>query len=386
MLTVNRREFLKHSIVATGALATAPMLVRIPPSPGEQPATRITRTLGRTGMKIPIVSMGVMRADNPALVRAALKAGIVYLDTAHGYQKGKNEEMLGELLKEYPRDSFIISTKVPPEESQEAFLEKLDISLKRLRMDHVDILYLHGPSSREATLDPVMLGALQEAKKSGKARFVGVSTHKNEPEVILAAAESKVHDVVLTSINFKQDHADQMKEAIAKAAEAGIGIVAMKTMAGGFFDRDKAKPVNCRAALKWVLQNPNVTTAIPGMTTFDQLADNAAVNQDLAFTEEERKALVQGEAQGGLYCNACERCVPGCSKNLPIPELMRAYMYAYGYGSPALGRELVTINGLQPNPCADCRTCTADCVKGFDLREKIADVSRLAAVPEEFLA
>jgi len=79
-----------------------------------------------------------------------------------------------------------------------------------------------------------------------------------------------------------------------------------------------------------VLQNPNVTTAIPGMTTFDQLADNAAVNQDLAFTEEERKALVQGEAQGGLYCNACERCVPGCSKNLPIPELMRAYMYAYG--------------------------------------------------------
>lgn len=386
MHTVNRRDFLKHSIVATGALATAPMLIRIPPSPLEQPATRITRTLGRTGMKIPIVSMGVMRADNPALVRAALKSGIVYLDTAHGYQTGRNEEMLGKLLKEYPRDSFIISTKVPLEGSREAFLEKLDISLKRLQMDHVDILYLHSASSREAALDPVMLGALQEAKKSGKARYVGVSTHKNEPEVILAAVESKVHDVVLASINFMQDHADQMKDAVAKAAEAGIGIVAMKTMAGGFFDRDKTKPVNCRAALKWVLQNPNVTTAIPGMTTFDQLAENAAVNQDLVFTEEERKALVQGEAQGGLYCNGCERCVAGCPKHLPIPELMRAYMYAYGYGSPALGRELVAINGVQPNPCADCRTCTASCIKGFNLREKIADVSRLAAVPEEFLS
>jgi len=239
MPTVNRREFLKRSAVATGALATAPMLIRIPPSPGEQPATRITRTLGRTGMKIPIVSMGVMRADNPALVRAALKAGIVYLDTAHGYQKGKNEEMLGELLKEYPRDSFIISTKVPPEESQEAFLEKLDISLKTAADGSCGYSVPSWSKQPGSHAGPVMLGTLQEAKKSGKTRFVGVSTHKNEPEVILAAAESKVHDVVLASINFKQDHADQMKEAIAKAAEAGIGIVAMKTMAGGFFDRTR---------------------------------------------------------------------------------------------------------------------------------------------------
>jgi predicted aldo/keto reductase-like oxidoreductase len=122
------------------------------------------------------------------------------------------------------------------------------------------------------------------------------------------------------------------------------------------------------------------------MTTFDQIAENTSVGRDLAFTEEERKSLVQGEAQGGLYCNACERCVPGCPKGLPIPELMRAFMYAYGYGSPALGRELVAAAGVRPDPCSGCASCTASCVKRFDVRERIRDVSRLAAVPEEFLS
>ncbi len=386
MSTVNRREFLKHSMAATGALAALPGLTQITSSLHGTPKETITRTLGRTGIVLPVVSMGVMRADNPALVRAAIKAGIVHFDTAHGYMKGKNEEMLGEVFAAYPRTSFVLSTKIPYVSTKEEFDQTLATSLRRLQMDRVDILYGHGASTRDAVLDPVMLGALEEAKKTGKTRFIGVSVHKNEPEVIQAAIDAGVYDVVLTSVNYRQDHAALMKEAIVKAGEAGVGIVAMKTMAGGFLDKQKTKPVNCRAALKWVLQNPHVTTTIPGMTAFDQLAENVTVNSDLTLTEEETRALAMGEALGGLYCNGCERCKTGCTRHLPIPELMRAYMYTYGYGSPRLGREVVAGLRLSSSPCQDCSACTARCVKGFPIREKIADVARLAEVPEEFLA
>ena len=393
----DRRQFLKSSLMGTSAVLAG--LPSIAHSESINPEKKvITRKLGKTGIELPIVSFGVMKADNPALVRAALEAGIVHFDTAHGYQRGRNEEMLGEVLKDRPRNSFVLATKVPPEDSDnrtgelrqgstsKAFLEKLDISLKRLKLDHVDILYVHGLTSRDAVLYPAMIEAVQSAKQLGKTKHVGVSVHRNEPEVIMAAVESGVYEVVLTSVNFKQDHFAQVKEAIAKAAQAGVGIVAMKTMAGAFHDKERTKPINCKAALKFVLQDPNVTTAIAGNTNFDHLAMNVSVNTELEMTDAERESLLLGKSQGGLYCQGCEHCTSNCPKGLPIPDLMRAYMYTYGYQQPELAHSLLTSLDVRDNPCSDCSHCTATCAKGFDVAERIADVSRLAQVPLEFLS
>ena len=219
--------------------------------------------------------MGVMNADNPNLVRAALDGGIFLLDTAHGYQEGRTEEMLGTVLKDRKRDSFVIATKVhlstldrrtglfSKETRGEEIGEKLDISLKRLGLDHVDILHLHNQSARESVLYEPVLKALEKAKRDGKARFFGCSTHKNEPEVIRAAVEAKLYDVVLTSYNFRQDHHLEVQKAVGEAAQAGLGIVAMKTQAGVYWDKEKQSPINMKAALKWALRDPNVHTAIP---------------------------------------------------------------------------------------------------------------------------
>jgi len=358
----------------------------------------ITRKLGKTGIEVPIVSFGVMRADSPALVHAAIKDGILLFDTAHGYQGGKNEEMLGEVFKDYARDSFVLATKVSPDIKKDSkgafdekfttqsFLEKLDISLKRLKMDYVDILYVHGLSSREAVLWPVLLEVVTTIKKMGKAKHVGVSTHKNEPEVIQAVIDSGVFEVVLSSVNFKQDHYSVVKEAIANAAKAGIGIVAMKTMAGGFHDKDRKQPINCKAALKFVLQDEHVTTAIPGNTNFDQLIMNASINRDLKMTAQEEADLLVSKSEGGLYCQGCEHCVPNCPKGLPIPEIMRAYMYTYGYREPKQAQDLLVSLNIPINPCSDCMQCSATCVKSFAVSERISDVMRLTTVPEEFIS
>ncbi len=384
MIPMDRRQFIRSSVLgASASLLSLPNLKGVT-GPSDPPNPVITRRLGKTGIVLPVVSMGVMRADNPALVRAALESGMIHLDTAHGYQKGNNETMLGDVLKDHPRDSFVISTKIPPD-AKDAFLANLDISLSRLRMKYVDILYVHGLSEPGEVLSGATIDALKEAKESGRARHVGVSTHKNEPEVIRAAAGSGVYEVVLTSINFKQDHFADVSKAIAEAASAGLGVIAMKTMAGGFHDKERTKPVNCTAALKWVLQDPNVTTAIPGITSFDQLAENAAVAFDLTLTEDEKAALLPGKSEGGLYCPGCHGCSDTCTKGLPIPDIMRAFMYTYGYRDPHMGKDLLAGLRLGGNPCGQCGACTVDCPRGFDVPGRIRDVSRLAHVPSEFL-
>jgi predicted aldo/keto reductase-like oxidoreductase len=399
---LKRRTFLKQGLAGLAAVGALPGAAKAAAlgtgATAPAAATPIVRTLGRTGLRIPVVSMGVMNADNPAVVQAALEAGITFLDTAWGYQRGQNEKMIGQVVAGRARDSFMIATKIPgPNRDrslqgldgaplEQAFLAKFDESLGRLGLDHVEILYLHNNSAPEHVQNPVIIGALQKVKKAGKARFVGITTHSNEPAVIRAAVGTKGYDVILTSYNFRQDHRDEMRQAVAEAAAAGLGVVAMKTQAGAYWDKEKQQPINMKAALKWVLNDPNVTTAIPGFTTFDQLKEDFSVVSDITLTAQDLKDLRLGETVAGLYCQQCGQCLAGCSKGLPIPDLMRGYMYAYGYRNLQAAHELVGSLDLGADPCGSCAACRAVCAKGFDIADRVKDISRLRAVPGDFFA
>ena len=388
-----KKELAAGTADAPAATPAAPPAM----SPVAVPATaQNRRTLGRTKIVLPVVSMGVMNADNPNLVRAALDGGMLMLDTAHGYQNGRNEEMIGTVLKGRPRDSYTLCTKVflstldrktglfGPDPRPEELSEKLEISLKRLGIDYVDVFYLHNQSVRESALRGDILKALEKIRKDGKARWIGVSTHKNEPEIIRAAVDAKVYDVVLSSYNFRQDHHTEVGKAIAEAAAAGLGVVAMKTQAGVFWDKEKKTPINPKAALKWALRDPSVHTAIPGMTAFDQLQTNLDVLRDPVMSDEEKKALEQPKLVG-FYCQGCEACRGPCREGLPIPELMRSYMYAHAYRNREAAQALLTELRMPGSVCSSCDSCSVTCRKGFDVRERIRDVVRLRDVPREFL-
>jgi len=397
---MRRRAFLKSGLTGMAGLAAGSAGLAARPEQAAALKNRkiVTRTLGQTGLKLPVISMGVMNADNPNLVKAALDSGIVHLDTANGYQRGRNEEMIGGVIKGRPRDSYVIATKVQPpgrargggftvDTRPEPFLETFDVSLSRLGLEYVEILYAHSITRRDEVLFEPLHRMLEAAKKSGKARFVGLSTHGNEPEVIRAAVESKAYDVVLTAYNFRQDYRTDLRQAIAQAAAAGIGIVGMKPLAGAYWDKEKQEPINTQAALKWVLSDPNVGTVIPGMTTFDQLESDLAVMENLELTEQEKKDLRLGEqAPGGLYCQGCGGCLAGCPVELPIPSLMRSYMYAYGYKNLQAAHDLVSSLDLPPAPCGSCSACSVKCAKGFDVRDRIQDIVRLRALAADFLA
>jgi predicted aldo/keto reductase-like oxidoreductase len=397
---MNRRNFMKSTLVS---VAGFPLLAsgvlkqeeKVEEKGGEK-RKFIYRTLGKTGIKLPVISMGMVYAGNPNLVRAALDAGILYLDTAHVYQRGQSEEVIGGVIKGRPRDSYVIGTKVvfptdkvtflyAEEPTEEAFIKRLDESLKRLGLDYVDILYHQLVARKESALFEPILKAMEKAKNSGKARFVGISTHRNEPEVIQAAIDSKFYEIVLTAYNFKQKHYLQVKEAIAKAAQSGLGVVAMKVM-GGVTSQDPLRPINPSAALKWVLQDVNVTTAVPGFCTFEEMKTDLSVMEDLPLTDSEKEYLKTACAAPGLYCQGCGQCEKQCVAKLPIPDLMRAYMYTYGYRRPAVAQELVVSLGLPPRVCEECGVCPVKCSIGFDVPGKIRDVARLRDVPTEFIA
>jgi hypothetical protein len=263
------------------------------------------------------------------------------------------------------------------------FLKKLDISLKRLGVDHVEILYHHGVSNKETVVYEPVLKAMEKAKKEGKILFAGISTHMNEPEVLHATVDSKFYDVVLVAYNYQQKHVSEVQGAIARAAQAGIGVVGMKAIRGG--NRQSPNVQSAAAALKWVLQDSNVHTIVPGFTAFEELETDLVVLENPSLTEDEKKTLQREASLKTLYCQGCGQCLKQCRDHLPVPDLMRAYMYTYAYRNLALAQDLVLSLNLPSRACQDCSACAVKCSVGFNVSAKIKDVARLKDVPTEFI-
>ncbi len=398
----SRRRFLKTGITGLAGMAVLPALGG-PASAraGAQEKKKhkiVKRKLGGTGLDLPVVSVGAGAAQEPEIIAAALDMGIVHLDTANSYGRGRNEEMIGEVVKGRPRDSFVITTKVTGAEDRrtglfrkdattEMFIDKFETSLQRLGLEYVDILMIHSVATEGATNHEPFLEALTRMKKEGKTRLVGVSTHANEPEVIEAVAKSEVHDVVLTAYNFRQPHLAEMHRTMDMAASAGKGIIAMKTQAGVWWDEGREKMIDMKAALKWAIGNKNVHTTIPGTDSIAHLEENASVMDDLELSPAERKALQLGMLRGGpgLYCDQCGDCVRQCAAGIDIPTMMRCYMYVYGYRDLAKAKEAMAKVDLPADPCSGCGSCRVRCSMGFDVSRRLVDVARLRDVPEEFV-
>jgi predicted aldo/keto reductase-like oxidoreductase len=388
-----RRQFLAESSVGIAGATLLPACCGKGPAVGAQPRAgrSVVRTLGRTGIELPVVSMGSSYAIN--LVQTALDEGIVYIHTSSSYGERNHERLLGEVFRDRPRDSFVVATSpdLPYQyslgrgRSQDLGLgadpklieTSLDGSLKRLQVDAVDIFYLCSVGTREVQFDPY-LEAFERVKEAGKARAIGVGTHDNEPAVIRAAIDAEVWDVVLTAYNFRQTHREDVRDAIREAATAGLGVVAMKTQAGVYWDRARTRMINMKAALKWVLTDENVHTSIPAFSTFDELREGLSVMEDLALTPEEERDLELGDrlALSGNFCQQCGRCLPQCPACVDVPTWMRASMYAFGHGQPEKARQLLAERRAVELSCTQCDRCLVRCSLGLDVKSRSLELVR----------
>ncbi len=355
-----------------------------PPANTNSPVKLDYRTLGKTGLKVTTLGFGCMITSDPSVITRAADLGINYFDTARVYQHGNNEKMVGAALKG-KRKQIVLSTKSPAPDKQTA-LKDLDTSLQELGTDYVDIWYLHGKDSPDQVNDD-LIEAQQVAKKQGKIRFAGVSTHTGQKELLPWLAQKGVFDVVLVAYNFTMDSG--MEQAVEAAAKGNLGVVGMKVMAGGFRSLKQGDPNFEKlhregallSALKWTLKNPNVSTTIPSMTDMDQLEENLkAMAQPFGGTDEKLLAT-KLEMISPLYCRLCGDCEGTCAKGLPIQDTLRFLTYAEGYGQFALGREhFQELPAAQKTVrCSDCDACTVKCRHGVQVFARMSRAQELFA-------
>jgi predicted aldo/keto reductase-like oxidoreductase len=339
--------------------------------------------MGKTGFKVTSVGFGCMVTSDGSVIERAADMGINYFDTSRGYQHGNNERLVGAALKN-KRQNIYLSSKTDGS-TKESALQELDTSLRELGTDHLDVWYLHSKNNPSGLPDE-LFEAQQIARQQGKIRFAGVSTH-NAKDMVPFLVKKGATDVVLAMFNFTMDKA--FADAMAQANAAGLGVVAMKVMAGGFRRSRPDDPNSAKlrregamlAALKWVLKNNYIHTTIPGMTDMDQLEENLKAMSEPYSPHEEQLLAQQLDLITPLYCRTCGECDGHCSKGLPVADVLRYVMYADGYGQFELGRdhfkqlpaELASVR------CGDCPTCTVKCGHGVKVRERLTRAQEMFA-------
>jgi len=341
------------------------------------------RTLGRTGLKVSALSFGVMRLTEPAVLFEALEMGINYFDTAHVYQRGNNEKMLGEVLKQYGREKVLIATKIPPYNKrsgskrlndQKSMEAKMEESLIRLKTDYVDVLFLHNIKDPAWPVNDEMLSFCQKIKKTGKARFVGISFHssgKTYVETVDQALGTDAYDVFLATLNYKSSK--EHIEALKRAHKKNVGIVAMKTQAGGYHQEPRVSLNPHQASLKWVLDLNFVGCAIPGMVNRQQLLENSGVIGMKMGWSDRKTLAVYYDAIKDHYCLGCGACTSSCIKAVDIHTIHRSLMYWEGYQDFELGQKTYRRLSTPENAlaCISCSTPTCKCINGINISERM---------------
>ena len=375
-----RRDFLSLGLVTS----VAGMVPSVWAEGDSTSAKGLTyRTLGKTGLKVTSVGCGCMVTSDASVIERAADMGINYFDTSRNYLHGNNERLVGTALKGKWQKVYI-SSKCDTR-TKEGVLQELDTSLSELGTDHLDVWYLHGKGSPDACPDE-LFEAQQIVKQQGKIRFAGVSTH-NAKDIVPFLIKRGATDVVLATYNFTMDKA--FSDAMAQADAAGLGVVAMKVMAGGFRRANPGDPNYERlkrdgamlAALKWVLKNSYVHTTIPGITDMDQLEENLKAMTEPYTTREEQLLAAQLDFISPLYCRMCGECDGHCAKGLPVADVLRYVTYADGYGQFELGRdhfkqlpaELAAVR------CGYCPTCSVKCRFGVKVSQRLSRAQEMFA-------
>lgn len=359
---------MKNISFALGGALASQFLENLPPIHAEKKPTLEYRTLGKTGLKVTTVSMGVMNCSDPAVLLRAFDLGINFYDTADCYMRGRNEEMVGQTFKG-KRDKIFIQTKVHAndEKKMRASVER---SLRRLQTDYIDVLVWHGHSTPEEVSDAALFEFMSKMKKEGKVRFTGFSTHSHMASLLKEAAKSNLHDVILVAYNFT--HSKDLKESVALAAKSGIGIVAMKTQAGGYKKQKMGGLSPHQAALKYILMDQNVCCAVPGVTTIEQIEECAAV-MGTSLSKNDIDGLKQYQSfLRGRICTLCGGCVGECPYGVSPGDLLRTVMYHDGYENDALFRDPShTMTAQNIRHCSECSSCSIVCRRGLDIKAQI---------------
>ena len=291
-------------------------------------------------------------------IRKVLDMGVNFIDTAHGYTD--SEEKIGEAIKAYPRESLVIASKSPAMDG-DGFREHLELSLKRLGVEYIDIYQHHNVSSPEKMA--TVLGpdgawkAMQKAMDEGLVRHPAFSAHSLETakEMML----TRNYEATQIPFNFVDNAAE--KELIPLARELDMGFICMKPLGGGLID-------NARLCFRYLRQYPGIVPD-PGIEHASEMEEIISIYSDESPLTDNEKSDIERirEELGASWCHRCEYCQP-CPEGISISTVLTARSM-----TRRMPREkaLSMLKGpvKKAESCSECGTCEERCPYDLPIRE-----------------
>lgn len=361
------------------------------------------KVYGSTGKEVSCVGFGGMRFDmdlpmeeNADIVRYACSKGMNYFDTAPGYCGDKSEEIFGHAFKNMPGE-FYVATKAMPTsfDTAEKTIERVKLSMERMGVSRIDFQHIWCLRKMEhyemAIVPGGMYDGLRQLQDEGLVEHIVCSSHMPGSETRKIAEDGKVEGILLgiNMLNFPYRW-----DGVEAAREANLGVVAMNPLAGGaipkhekelaFLASEGESPTE--AALRFVIACPEITVALPGITTREHIDIACRIADEAKPFSAADLARIRTHLSENLdaACTGCHYC-DGCPENIPIASYLQFYndRQLFGADDAKMVEEfkfhhsyglLVGAQALA-DQCTECGQCEEDCTQHLPIIERLKELA-----------
>ena len=413
---MKRREFIINSALAVGGTALLAGCSKKEVKKAEGQVVR--RKFDNTTM--PLIALGCMRlpmrdgkidmVELDKMVEYAMAHGANYFDTAYMYVDGKSENAIGEVLKKYPRESFILTDKNPaylvnsPADVHKLFNEQL----KKCQVEYFDNYMVHNINKNTIRnyRDNDMYGELLKLKKEGKIKHLGFSFH-GDPKMLREVISEHKWDFCQLQLNYLDWEVVNADELYQIADEAGVPVIVMEPLRGGVLCNLPEKAANhlkekcpndtqASFGLRWIAGKERVFTILSGMSNLQQLKENVDtfVNYREITPEEEKVGQELAhiiQSGGAISCTACRYCMEVCPRGINIPAIFGLYnMYKGSTAANAAFMFVYNYNALKEeqraDKCIECRLCIKNCPQDLQIPKLLKEVDKTVKEVEKGMA
>jgi hypothetical protein len=347
--------------------------------------------LGFGAMRLPVTGTDPASVDEPEairMIRYAIDHGVNYLDTAYFYHLGQSERVVSRALRDGYRERMKLATKMPVRiiESAADFDRYFNEQLERLQTDRVDFYLLHGLNGRSwaKVRDLGVLRWVEDKMAKGRFDYAGFSFH-DDYEVFKEIVDA-YDNWTLSQLLYNYVDVDTQagRRGVEYAASKQLAVVVMEPLRGGLLAREAPEKVakvwessrknrsRVEWAFQWVWNQPEISVALSGMSTMQQVMENVAsadhsgpatlTPDELVLIDRVREAY---RGSSPIPCTACGYCQP-CPSGVDIPTIFQIYNEAIIYNDPRRGRGRYRgPDGLKEeqraDQCIECEECVEAC-------------------------
>lgn len=369
------------------------------------------RTFKKTGEKISLLGMGVMRLPETAdglidedlsvdMIRRAIEGGINYMDCAYTYHGGASEKVLGKALKNGYREKVFIADKIPAwlAKNEEDIEKMFEESLARLDVDFIDMYLIHNITAPiwKKVQKLNVIPFLEQKQREGKIRHLGFSFH-DSLSLFREVVDFRSWDFCQIQLNYMDADIQAGVAGLRYAASKGLSVIIMEPLKGGrltdavpssikkIWDRAETKRSPPEWCFRWVADFPQVTTILSGMSTMDQLEENLAIIENCLPESLTKNELSLIEEAAGKYrelikyqCTDCKYCMP-CPFKVDIPRCLSLYneWFLYDKNPKTLMEYKSWMDKRQrASNCTDCKECESKCPQQLHITEAMKKIKQ----------